>query len=220
MNRHDPERLVAFLAGDLSRAEVEAVDTHLLECRECWQAVYEDSIGRIAAESVREVAPAAVRDRVRVAVSLAPVGRSQRRWRRRAVASVAAGALAAALLGSWTVLRVDDRKPDALALIVQQVRAATAHHTVLTSVTIGGRRMRVEEYDLDGGRVVVAYDTQPFPMPSDAHAANEQVNAPWSASVDGTTVLCFNTPRPALLVGDRAVSSDSLAQLAHRLALA
>jgi anti-sigma factor RsiW len=218
MTDHDGERLVAFLAGDLSSTEAEAVDAHLLECRACWLAVYEDTVGRSAAESLREVAPAEVRDRVRLVVSLARVDRSQRSSWRRATATVALVAMVTAALLSWSTLSAPHHQSAALAMIVHRVRAATAQHSIPTSITVGGRRLRVEEYDLDGGRVVVAFATQPFPMPNDAQASTGQINAPWSASVDGLTLLCVNEPRPALLVGDVTVSVERLGELAHRLA--
>ena len=219
MTDHDGERLVAFLAGDLSSVEADAVDAHLLECRSCWLAVYEDTVGRGAAESLRDIAPAEVRDRVRLIVSLARVDRSRRpRWRH-ATATVALVAMIAAALLSWSTLRAPHHQPDALAMIVHDVRVATAHRAIPTSITIGSRRLRVEEYDLTGGRVTVAFTTQPFPMPNDALATTGQINAPWSAQVDGSTVLCFNDPRPALLIGDRSVRVSDLNELAHRLAL-
>lgn len=219
MTGHDTARLVAFLAGELSPSETEAVDAHLLECHACWKAVSEDTLGRAACESLREICPAEVRDRVRLAVSLSPPHPRQRPSRRRAATIGALAAIAAASLGFGFVARTAGRPSDPLALIVQEVRAATVHHAVPTSIDVRGRRLRVEEYDLPGGRVVVAYDTQPFPMPTDAHAANGMINAPWSAPVDGLHVLCFNQPRPALLVADREVSARGLEALAHQLSL-
>lgn len=117
------------------------------------------------------------------------------------------------------MLQASRNPPDSLALIVHKVRAATQEHEVPTSIEFDGRHLRLEEYELGGGRVVVALGTQPFPMPTVAHAANDRINAPWSAPVDGLRVLCINEPRPALLVADKAVGAGSLAALAHRLAL-
>ena len=219
MTGHDRERIVAFLAGDLSGAEAEAIDEHLLECRECWQSVHEHTTGRCAAESLREVASAELRDRVRLAVSLTAENRPPRRVRKHMVAAIAIAATIAAATLTASTVHAPQGRSDSLAFIVHEVRAATADHTIPTSIAIGGRHLRVEEYDIDGGRVVVAFDTQPFPMPNDAHTADAQINAPWSAPVEGLSVLCFNEPRPALLVGDKTVSIASLNGLAHRLAL-
>ena len=216
---HDVERLTAFLAGELSLAEAEAVDAHLLDCQSCWRAVYEDTVGRRAAESLREVAPAEVRDRVRLAVVLAPAERSGRpRWRMIAATLVLFATLSAALF-TWSMWHTTHGRADDLALIVRQVRVSAEHHAPPTWTELAGRRFRIESYEVDGGRVVVAYGTEPFPMPNDAHMTNDQVNGPWSAPVDGLNVLCFNEPRPALLVGDKSVSATALSAFAHRLAL-
>lgn len=223
MTCRDGERLVAFLAGDLSTREADAVDTHLLECYECWSAVSADTIGRTAAEALREVAPAGVRDRVRLSISVAPTRRLRRSWPRRTATSLTVIAVVCVALTAGVVVTSSRPNPDTLAVIVGRVSTATvtasAHRTGHASIRVAGRELRVEEYDLDGGRVLVAYDTQPFPMPADARAATPRINSPWSAPVDGWNVRCFNEPRPALLVSDRSVRAASIDALAHRLSL-
>jgi hypothetical protein len=184
--------------------------------------VYEDTVGRTAAESLRDIAPAVVRDRVRLSISLAPTTRPPRRWPLRAAASAALVVILAIALSTGLAFRSSHRPTDSLALIVDKIRAADTGDTGDTggtSVEVAGRKLRIEEYDVDGGRVLVAYDTQPFPMPDGAHVATALINGPWSAPVDGWYVRCFNEPRPALLIGDKDVRVASVDALAHRLSL-
>ncbi len=44
------ERLVAFLAGQLSSEEERRFDEHLLACEQCWAAVQADRAARLALE--------------------------------------------------------------------------------------------------------------------------------------------------------------------------
>ncbi len=65
------ELVAALLAGELEPEERSALDTHLLGCAACWQAVQEDRAGRLAVEQLRDPAPPGLADRVRLAVELA-----------------------------------------------------------------------------------------------------------------------------------------------------
>ena len=98
---HEDLRLAAYVGSDLGPAEVEAVEAHLLDCDGCWQAVRDARRGRTLAESVREVAPASLKDRVRMTVEGAPptprAHRRRRRLGRRAGTVVAALALLAGM---------------------------------------------------------------------------------------------------------------------------
>ena len=82
---HEETRLAAYLGSELDPAEVEAVEAHLLDCDGCWQAVHEARRGRALAEAMRELAPASLRDRVRMTAKAAPLPPSRRRCRRAAV---------------------------------------------------------------------------------------------------------------------------------------
>ena len=65
------ERIIAFLAGDLSPQEERLFDEHLLGCEECWAAVQANRVARAALERLREPAPDGLGDRVAMAVALA-----------------------------------------------------------------------------------------------------------------------------------------------------
>ena len=65
------ERLVAFLAGQLSSEEERRFDEHLLACEQCWAAVQADRADRLALEQLRQPAPAGLQGRVAASVALA-----------------------------------------------------------------------------------------------------------------------------------------------------
>jgi anti-sigma factor RsiW len=66
---HEPEvAAVVYLAGTLDAAERERFEEHLLACEECWGEVQTAHRGRALAESLREVAPQPLRERVRASV--------------------------------------------------------------------------------------------------------------------------------------------------------
>ena len=58
------QRLVAFLAGELSPEEERRFDEHLLGCEQCWRAVQADRAARLALEQLRQPAPAGLQGRV------------------------------------------------------------------------------------------------------------------------------------------------------------
>ena len=62
------ERLVAFLAGELSPEEERRFDEHLLGCEQCWRAVQADRAARLALEQLRQPAPAGLQGRVAASV--------------------------------------------------------------------------------------------------------------------------------------------------------
>ena len=70
-------RIVAFLNGQLSEADEQAFDEHLLSCEECWRAVREDRAARLALERLRVPAPPGLADRVTVSVGLASPSRAE-----------------------------------------------------------------------------------------------------------------------------------------------
>ncbi len=72
---HDPERDAAeYLSGELPRRAARWFESHLLHCEDCWREVLLGRLGRRVAEEARELAPAALRDRVRAAVHFSSEG--------------------------------------------------------------------------------------------------------------------------------------------------
>lgn len=73
---HRPELNAAlYLAGELGRRARRWFERHLLECEDCWREVALARLGRRAAEELREMAPAGLRDDVRAVVSASPARR-------------------------------------------------------------------------------------------------------------------------------------------------
>jgi hypothetical protein len=82
----DEDRIVAFLHGELSDADEQAFDDHLLTCETCWWAVREDRVARLALERLREPAPLGLADRVALSIDLdgkRALGRDAMRGRHR-----------------------------------------------------------------------------------------------------------------------------------------
>jgi anti-sigma factor RsiW len=70
---HDPAGLAAaYLGGELGRRQRERYERHLLECEHCWWEVQTARRGRELAESLRELAPQRLRERIRATVETAP----------------------------------------------------------------------------------------------------------------------------------------------------
>ena len=65
------QRVIDFLAGELSPEEERLFDEHLLACQHCWRAVQADRSARLALEKFREPAPAGLQGRVALSVALA-----------------------------------------------------------------------------------------------------------------------------------------------------
>ena len=69
---HTPEHDAALFLVGAMRPRVRATfERHLLECEECWSEVTLAQRGRIIAESGRETAPPALRDRIRATIAAA-----------------------------------------------------------------------------------------------------------------------------------------------------
>lgn len=228
---HDPAGLAAiYLGGELDRRQRERYERHLLECKDCWEEVQAARRGRELAESIREVTPQRLRERVRATVETAPArGRPWRRWRgattrppgrgrvlAAAVALVALLALAAGgLLG-----RARPAQPEAIAAAVASYQAGdrwapTAAQPPARRLgdlelrrsgqgTLGGLQVVAFVYqDQAGHRVTLLRASRSFPTA--AGARREPTAAMWLAEVDQVVVLCADRPWPSLLVGqDRA----------------
>jgi len=199
------ERVVAFLAGELSAEEEREFDQHLLECESCWREVQADRVGRLAVERLREPAPAGLRDRVSLAVSLEePGGASHRRrlrpaHRRGAIQLVAAlfvvlaagGTLAGLLTGGGTT------DPPQVSAVVAMVTPGGHPSTALLA---GERRivnrqlMTVRAYMVHGKEVIVATSMKPLPMPATSHLLAGSSLRAWMAT-DGTLAL-YGVNRP------------------------
>ena len=243
MDSHDGDHrlLMAFLAGELGPADARRWDEHLLECERCWQEVREDRAGRLAAELLRQPAPAGLADRVRFAVELAAAGSSssqppprgvRRRWRRLAGAgTLALGAAVTAVV----VLMPGGRAsmPAAVAAVAryaetvpppaQQLepgrgpRAVPVEVSPPVMITAGGQRIVLRTWRLGGTEAVVAVSGQPFPMPPGAQGMSGGGMA-WSVRVGKLGLYCVNGRSSELVAAPVPVAE--LAALAAQLPLA
>jgi hypothetical protein len=228
---HEPEVAGAvYLAGSLGAAERERFEEHLLACEACWGEVRTAHRGRALAESLREVAPQPLRERVRASVAAA--SRSDRRRRRRPLVAVAAAATVLAVVAGALLARQDDtRQPAVIAAAVASYRtghldgsaATPAQPPVRQSgdlVWRGARQGRLaglpvvaHEYrDADDRQVTLLRADTSFPEA--AGADHPPGTAIWVAEVDGVAVLCADQPAPSLLVAhDRAEALQAAARL-------
>lgn len=194
---HEDPRLAAYLDADLDPAEVEAVEAHLLDCDRCWQAVHEARRGRALAEAMRELAPASLRDRVRMSVGAAPPPpvRSPRRRGRSAATVVAAVALVGGLV--WTSAGRGAPDPASVAAVVRAAGGRTPPSAVLAD----GQEIALSRDSLDGQPVMVARSAAPFDMPPGGRHLGGP-DTPWVARRASMTVVCLSGTDNVLVVAD------------------
>jgi hypothetical protein len=216
--RHDPERMAAaYLAGELGRRQRERFEAHILACEDCWREVGLGRRGRALAESMRQVAPQRLRERVRVTVAATP---PTRRGRRRGVLAATMVLLAAVVAGGVLLVQRPAQSP-AIAAAVAGYRAGVPAWTGaatppparrLGDLTwqasgrgeLAGLPVLAHSYqDAAGHRVVLLQGDRLFP---EAAGARPMPNgATWIAEVDGVVLFCADRPAPSLVVGqDRA----------------
>ena len=226
---HDPQRAAAaYLGGQLGRRQRERFETHLLACEACWGEVQAGRRGRALAESVRELAPQQLRERVRATVEAHPEP-PRRRGRTRAAAALVALVLAGVLAGGVLVTRQHSAQPRVIAAAVAAYQAggpATIGPAGSPPARqLGGLRWRSSGRGVVGGLPVVAHTYQdpagrrvvllvadrPFPM---AAGARHDAAGTWIAETGGVVLFCADDPAPSLLVGpDRArvlLAADAL----------
>src|SRR6266508_2775655 len=132
--RHDPERAAAaYLAGELGPRQRERFEAHVLACDDCWREVTAGRQGRALAESLREVAPQHLRERIRATIAAAPAGRRRRirlGTRMPALMGVVAALVAVAVAGGLLALRAPaPAQPVAITAAVASYRAGVAAWT-------------------------------------------------------------------------------------------
>jgi hypothetical protein len=231
---HDPEvAAVVYLAGTLDRAERERFEEHLLACEECWHEVQMAHRGRALAESLREVAPQPLRERVRASVAAASRSDRRRRRRRPLVAVAAAATVLAVVAGGFLARQGDAGQPAVIAAAVASYRtgqldgsaASPARPPIRQTgdlVWRGARQGRLaglpvvaHDYrDAAGREVTLLRSDRSFPEA--VGASHPPGTAIWVAEVDGVAVLCADRPSPSLLVGR---ARAELLEAASRLGL-
>jgi hypothetical protein len=217
--RHEPERMAAaYLAGELGRRQRERFEVHILDCDECWQEVGLGRRGRALGESLREVAPQRLRERVRVTVAATPPPR--RRAHLPGLLAATAAVLVAVVAGGLLVAQ-RPTQPPAIAAAVAGYRAGGSAWTDGAAPPparrlgdlawqasgrgeVAGLPVLAHSYrDAAGHRVVLLRADRRFPEAAGARLMPG--GATWIAEVDGVVVFCADRPAPSLVVGqDRA----------------
>lgn len=206
---HDARRVARYLSRELPAGESEAFEAHLVSCDHCWLAVSQDRHGRELAESLRELAPAGLGDRIRMAAELAapPARRRRRRARLAALATVALVAAGGVGVGAL-------RRPAPDAAQVAAVIRAAGEADPPASVVAGGQPVVLSRHLLDGRRVTVGRAAA-FPMPEGARRLGTGPRAPWVVERGGRTVVCLSRAQDLLVVA--AVPADRLVAWARAL---
>jgi len=199
------ERVIAFLAGELSPEEERRFDQHLLGCEECWQAVKADRAARLALEQLRQPAPPGLEGRVVLAIALAsqeaskdPVARADAgapsflRWataRPHHARLVAAACLVVVMAAGATGWLVADRPapadPPQLAAVVAMMTPGSPPTSALRAgehFVIAGQPLMVRAYQLEGTEELVATSAHPFPVPSSSHMLPGSSAQAWMAT--------------------------------------
>jgi anti-sigma factor RsiW len=210
------QRLAAYLAGELDRDTARAIDEHLLECEPCWQAVCAARVGRRAAERLRQPAPAALADRIRLAIDVSTPQKPRRFRRKWAVLATAAcvivgAAVTAALLVPGHATRHD---PPVISALVRLAAQPAPPQLNPSSTRLGGQDVELQRYPVAGHTVLVASSTRAFPTPGDARPPSDAAMA-WTITRDTITVYCPHSQ--VLLAGP--VPTNALIALATRLHL-
>jgi hypothetical protein len=219
---HEPEvAATVYLAGTLSAEERGRFEDHLLSCEECWREVKTAHRGRVLVESLREVAPPSLRERVRASVAAA--SRLDRRRRRRPlVAAVVAAMFLVVVAGSILAGQHRTSQPAVIAAAVAAYRTGSLDGSAPSPARprvrqAGALRWQEARQGRLAGLPVVAHDYRDpaghqvtllladRSFPEAVGASHPPGAAIWVAEVDGVAVLCADRPSPSLLVGrDRA----------------
>ncbi|MFN2506095.1 MAG: anti-sigma factor [Acidimicrobiales bacterium] len=195
----DDARLVPYIAGDLAPEQAEAFEAHLVDCDDCWQAVSQDRRGRALAESLRELAPVSLRDRVRMAVEVDTGQGGRPRGRRQRVGAGLAVAVVAVVAVTWAAtVSGHPPEPASVAVVVDAARQPVPP----ASVVAAGETVVLERARLDGREVTVGRSDVAFPMPPGGSQSGEGLDAVWVAKRGELTVVCLSRPDNLLLAAE------------------
>jgi anti-sigma factor RsiW len=209
--KHDPERnAAAYLGGLLSGARRRMFERHIVDCEDCWREVDLGRRGRSVAESGREIAPQALRERVRAAVETV-------RPRRRPLWLLGGGAVGlVALATTGMMLFLPEREPQEIAAALaafRNRRAGVAVESQLPArlagfrltdsaqLQLGGVDAVAHTYvDSSGDEVLIYVSDEQWPVAVGAEHAN--AGETWLAEKDGLVLICLDEPAPSLIVGN------------------
>lgn len=210
--KHDPERNAAsYLGGLLSGARRRMFERHMVDCEDCWREVDLGRKGRSVAESGRELAPQALRERVRAAVETVRPPRRRSRW---ILGGGAVAALSLAVVGVLFLLPA--RGPgeiDAALAAFRSGKTGAPARSELPARLADLELLRSERVEVDGldaiahryvdpsgDEIVVYIAAEEWPVA--AGAEHDNSGETWVAEKDGLVMICLNEPKPSLVVGD------------------
>lgn len=220
---HNPDQdAAAFLGGAMSQKRSIRFEQHLLECEQCWHEVAGARKGRAIGESVRELAPQSLRERIRASVETEaiPEPRIPFAW-------LAGAGIAVVIVLAAVGLQVRDHnsqtfvqqpEPVAQAIVDFQNRRIPAEkpasHEALNLTEIGFEiagagageigDLEVDGFsylDESGRRLQIYMGNRPFPEAVGAKASSGP-NSPWTATAQGIEILCAEYPMTLLALSD------------------
>ena len=214
--RHDPERLAAaYLADELGDRRKERYEAHLLECEHCWREVRAARRGRLLAESLRQVAPPGVRDRIRAVTALAPEPPPRRRPPPRALLTTAATVVLIVLMTTVALVlgdRIDRHaQPGPIAAAIAAYQSPSPSGTAVPNrppvAAIGALTWRsTTRHDLAGlgatlfwyadgagHRLLIVRSPRPIPTAHNARPLSAATTG-WTATSGTAVLFCADQP--------------------------
>ncbi|MFN2389955.1 MAG: anti-sigma factor [Actinomycetota bacterium] len=209
--KHDPERhAAAYLGGLLKGARRKMFERHMVDCEDCWREVDLGRKGRSVAEGGREMAPQALRERVRAAVE------TVRPHRRRPPWIFGAGLAAIAALVVAVIVAMPAREPREIEAVLSSFRSGNVGAPTDPELPerlselelVGATKPRLEGHDVvahryvdrSGDEVVVYVATEEWPVAVGAEHDNS--GETWLAEKGELVMICLDEPQPLLVVGD------------------
>jgi hypothetical protein len=206
------DRVIAFLAGELSAEDERRFDEHLLQCEECWRAVQADRAARFALEKLREPAPAGLHDRVALAVTIATADAPRREAAPRRLLAVrraveqplvrllaAASVLIALAAGTfaWMEAKGQTAEPPQVAAVAAMMTPSSSPANALRAgehMVIAGQSLSVRAYVMDGSETIVATSARPFSVPRSSHVLSGPSPKAWMATKGRLSMYGVNRP--------------------------
>ncbi|CAN5778175.1 hypothetical protein BH23ACT12_BH23ACT12_22890 [soil metagenome] len=206
-------------------------EEHLLGCAACWEEVTQARRGRAIGESLRELAPQALREDLRAATLDQELNRKELdlRW------LSAAAVMILAILGSAAVFGLRGRSPSLLQQPASITQAVTDYQNQRLpaegpaarpapdlagmgfTVTAGGSgvagSVRVDGFsylDAQGRRLQLYLSSEPFPEAAGARMVLDRPDSAWIASSGDIRMLCAQEPFPLLALSDDPYVLDKL----------
>ncbi len=206
------DRVISFLAGELSGADERSFDEHLLQCEDCWRAVQADRAARFALEKLREPAPAGLHDRVALAVTIASADAARGEAAPRRLLAVrrafeqplvrlvtAASVLIAVAAGTfaWLEAKGQSAEPPQVAAVAAMMTPGSSPANALRAgeqMVIAGQELAVRAYVMDGSETLVATSARPFSVPRSSHVLSGPSPKAWMATKGRLSMYGVNRP--------------------------